>query len=413
MSDESPFPTIFRLTPLNPAYREDPYPILAELRRETPVLTDDDYGSAILTRYDDVRPLALDRTLWRDGLQADERQLRRRLSEEALAALRASVRSESSSILELDDPDHARIRQPLAQALYARVARCRPDVERIVGAALDKVDAARPFDLMADLCVPVPIDVIASILGVDPGRLAEFRAWSEGLIQVLNPFRTETQSEEMERCNAALSGCFEQLIAERRTSPRDDLVSDMVRLQGEGAPLSDVELRINLTALLVGGNLTTTDLIGNAVRLLLLHPTELAKLRADPGLINAVVEEALRFDPPVDMTGRVASRDLEISGCPVAQRQALTLFLRAANRDPAAFDEPDRFDVSARRRPHVAFGGGAHICIGAPLARLEAQVAIARLFERFPELRLADPDAPPAWRTLPFFRGLERLDVVG
>ena len=411
-ADETAPPIMFQLTPLNPAYREDPYAVLAELRSRTPVLPDPGYGSTILTRYADVRPLVSDRTLWRDGLRADEAQLRRRLTAEQLTELRAQVRSESSTILELDDPDHARIRQPLAQALYARVARCRPEVERIVDETLDGIDAARPFDLMTRFCIPIPIDVIAAILGVDHDRLSEFRTWSEGLIQGVNPFRTEAQTAEMQRCDAALADYFARLIAERKAEPRDDLVSDMTRLQGEGLALTDTELRINLSALLIGGNLTTTDLIGNAVRLLILHPSEHDKLKADPGLINQVVEETLRFEPPVDMTGRVASRDLEVSGCPIAKGEPLTFFLRAANRDPAAFDQPDRFDVSARRRPHVAFGGGAHICIGAPLARLEAQVALSRLFERFPNLHLADPDAPPAWRTLPFFRGLERLDLV-
>jgi hypothetical protein len=216
----------------------------------------------------------------------------------------------------------------------------------------------------------------------------------------------------MERASEALSGYFSEIIAARRAEPRDDLISDMTQLQASGAPLSDNELLINLSALLIGGNLTTTDLIGNAVRLLLLNPGELAKLKADPGLINQVVEETLRFEPPVDSTARIASADIEVAGTPVKATQALMFHLRAANRDPEAFDEPDRFDVSAKRRPHVAFGGGAHICIGAPLARLEAQVALLRLFERLPSLRLADPAAPPPWRSLPFFRGLERLELV-
>jgi hypothetical protein len=125
-----------------------------------------------------------------------------------------------------------------------------------------------------------------------------------------------------------------------------------------------------------------------------------------------VVEEALRYEPPVDVTGRIASHDMEVSGCPVKAKQNLTVFLRAANRDPEVFDAPDRFDVSRQHKPHISFGGGAHICIGAPLARLEAQVALVRLFERFPNLRLAEPDVPPAWRTLPFFRGLERLELI-
>jgi len=321
-------------------------------------------------------------------------------------------RSESTSILTLDDPDHARVRQPLAQALYARVAKFRPEVERIVAETLDAIDAGKPFDLMTSFCIPIPIDVIASILGVDGTRLAQFRTWSEGIIQTFNPFRSEQQTGTMEASSEALNAYFSGLIAEKRAAPGDDLISDMVRLQEGGAPLSDLELQINLQALLIGGNLTTTDLIGNAVRLLLLNPAELAKLKADPKLINAVVEEALRYEPPVDMTGRVVSRDMEIGGCPVHQKQNLSLNLRAANRDPAVFADPDKFDVTREKKPHVAFGGGAHICIGAPLARLEAQVALLRLFERFPNLRLANPDEAPEWRMLPFFRGLEKLELA-
>ena len=294
----------------------------------------------------------------------------------------------------------------------AGVARFRPEGERIVKETLDRIDTTESFDLMDRFCVPVPIDAIAAILGVDHARLAEFRDWSEGVIQGLNPFKTPEQTAHMERASEALNAYFIQAITERRAAPRDDLISDMTRLQAEGAPISDVELRINLIALLVGGNLTTTDLIGNAVRLLLLNPAELAKLKADPGLIAQVVEETLRYEPPVDATGRIASRDMQVGGCPVKTSQTLTVFLRAANRDPDRFEDPHRFDVTRARQPHVAFGGGAHICIGAPLARLEAQVAILGLFRRFPSLRLANPEAAPIWRRLPFFRGLERLDLL-
>jgi cytochrome P450 len=410
--DNAPIaPTIAQLTPFNPQYREDPYAVLADVRGRCPIFHDEMMGSYVLTRYNDIRPLVSDRTLWRDGLRSDEGALKRRLGEEALAEIQAGVRSEMTSILDLDDPDHARIRQPLAQALYARVAKFKPEVERIVAETMDRIDASAPFDLMSTFCVPVPIDVIACILGVDPARLAEFRAWSEGIIQTFNPFRTPEQTAVMETSSEALNDYFTRLIEEKRASPADDLISDMVRLQAGGLPVSDIELRINLSALLIGGNLTTTDLIGNAVRLLLLNPAELAKLKGDPGIINSVVEEALRYEPPVDITGRVASHDLEVAGCPVKQKQSLTFFLRAANRDPAVFDEPDRFDVSRQHKPHVSFGGGAHICIGAPLARLEAQVALVRLFGRFPNLALANPDEAPVWRTLPFFRGLEKLEL--
>jgi cytochrome P450 len=408
LQPDPPASAMLRLTPLNPAYREDPYPILADLRVRCPVLKDEVYGGMIVTRYDDVRAIVSDLTMIRDPLKGEDGVIERA---RAAGQLPDGPRSHNSSILTLDDPDHARIRQPLAQALYARVARFRPEVERIVAETLDAIDASAPFDLMSVFCVPIPIDVIASILGVDPDRLAEFRAWSEGVIQGLNPFRTEDQTKAMQIASDAIDDYFTRLIGERKARPRDDLISDMTRLQADGLAVDDTELRINLQALLVGGNLTTTDLIGNAVRLLLTNPAQLARLRADPGLINAVVEEALRYEPPVDATGRVAPRDMQVSGCPVTRKQALSLFLRAANRDPQVFDDPDAFDITRPKKPHVAFGGGAHICIGAPLARLEAQVALLRLVERFPELRLADPDAPPVWRTLPFFRGLERLDL--
>jgi cytochrome P450 len=405
----TPLPGIFQLTPLNPEYRDDPHVVLDDLRARCPVHRDETSGSFILTRYNDVRPLVSDRSLWRDPIRAEEAAVMSRRFVDDLET--QTNRGETTSILMLDNPDHERIRQPLAQALYARVARFRPEVERIVDEHLDAIDAAHPFDLMDAFCVPVPVDAIASILGVDRDRLADFREWSEGVIQGLNPFRNDEQTARMESASAALNAYFTETIAARRASPRDDLISDMARLQAEGAPLSDIEVQINLTALLIGGNLTTTDLIGNGVRLLLLNPVELAKLQADPGIINAVVEEILRYEPPVDITGRIASEDIEVGGCPVRASQSMTFSLRAANRDPEVFDDPHRFDVSRKHRPHMAFGGGAHICIGAPLARLEAQVALVKLFERFPNLAFANPDEPASWRTLPFFRGLERLDL--
>ena len=404
-----PLPGMFQLTPLNPEYRDDPHAVLDDLRARCPVHRDEASGSFILTRYNDVRPLVSDRSLWRDPIRAEQAAVMSRRFVDDLET--ETNRGETTSILMLDNPDHERIRQPLAQALYARVAKFRSEVERIVDEALDAIDASKPFDLMSEFCVPVPVDAIASILGVDRDRLGDFREWSEGVIQGLNPFRNDEQTARMEAAGPALSAYFTETIAARRAQPRDDLISDMARLQAEGAPLSDIEVQINLTALLIGGNLTTTDLIGNGVRLLLKNPAELAKLRADPGIINAVVEEILRYEPPVDITGRIASEDIEVGGCPVKASQSMTFSLRAANRDPEVFDDPHRFDVSRKHKPHMAFGGGAHICIGAPLARLEASVALVKLFERFPNLAFADPDAAPIWRTLPFFRGLERLEL--
>ena len=403
-------PRILQLTALNPEFNKDPHVFLDDLRGRCPVQPDAVSGSLMLSRYEDVRAVVSDRTLWRDPIKADESAIMQR---RFLDSYDPSVpRSSTTSILMLDDPDHARVRQPLAQALYARVAKFRPEIERIVDEALDAVAGEAEFDLMDRLCVPVPIDAIAAILGVDHARLTEFRSWSEGIIQSLNPFRTPAQTQAMMAASDALNVYFTEAIADRRINPRDDLISDMVRLQASGVELSDDELRINLGALLVGGNLTTTDLIGNGVRLLLLNPEQLAKFKADPKLANALVEEILRYEPPIDITSRLASTDMEVAGCPLKAGQAMTVWLRAANRDPAVFEDPHRFDITRKHRPHIAFGGGAHICIGAPLARLEAQVALVKLFQRFPDLHLARPEEPAEWRTLPFVRGLERLDVA-
>jgi cytochrome P450 len=405
-----PLPSMFDLTPLNEDYRADPHAILDDLRTRCPVHHDETSGNFILTRYADVRTLVTDRTLWRNPARAGETAHQTRRQVESRADGFSST--EATSILFLDDPDHQRIRRPLNRAFYARIARFRPSIERIVDQMLERIDPAAPFDLMTTFCTPIPIDAIASILGVDRSMLDDFRTWSEGVIHSLNPYRTAEQTAEMQRCSAALSAYFAAATAARQAAPGDDLISDMTRLQSEGTPVSDAELRINLSALLIGGNLTTTDLIGNAARLLILHPHELAKLRSDPSLIASAVEEALRYEPPVDITSRIASAEMEIGGVAVGPAQSLTMCLRAANRDPEAFEDPHAFAIDRRCEPHVAFGGGAHICIGAPLARLEAQVALAKLFERFPGLRLADPARAPEWRTLPFFRGLEQLMVV-
>ena len=403
-------PRILDLTPLNPQFREDPHALLDPLRAAHPVMRDEMAGSFFLTRYEDVRRILTDLTLWRDPHRAEPAAIMNRRLVEQAAEGRAG--DGGMSILLMDDPDHARIRNPLAQALYKRVAKSREEVERVVDAALEGFAGQAGFDLMSQFAVLIPIDVIAVILGVDSQRLAEFRDWSEGVIQSLNPLRTPDQTEHLIRAGTALNAYMNSLMAARRVETADDLMSDMIGLQADGAPLTDAEIITNLSALLVAGNLTTTDLIGNAARLFLTNPKQLAKLKADPSLIGAAVEETLRFEPPVDVTGRIASRDMEVGGCPVGKSQTMTLSLRGANRDGTVFEDPHTFDITRKKSPHVAFGGGAHICIGAPLARLEAQVALGRLFERFPNLRLADPAVSPVWRTLPFFRGLERLDVL-
>jgi cytochrome P450 len=412
MPSSSDLPGIFELTPMNPAFNDDPHKLLDRLRGECPVHRDAKAGAFLLTRHADVRGVLSDTTMWRAPEHAEEAaMLEVGLRNQRIAGLTAPPGETRTSILMLDDPDHARIRTPFVKALYKRVARCKALVQSVVDERLDAIVGRTRLDVMADFALIVPIDVIARILGVDNARLAEFRDWSEGVILGLNPFRSEAETERLVFCANALTNYMGELMARRRVMPQDDLITDMVTLQAEGAELSDHEISMNLQALLVGGNLTTTDLIGNAVWLFLNHPGELAKLRADPALINSAVEEVLRFESPVDITGRIASRDMEVGGCPVKQTQSMMLSLRGANRDPEAFPEPNRFDIARKGAPHVAFGGGAHLCIGAPLARLEAQVALLSFFARYPDLRLATPDAKPQWRTLPFFRGLKELIV--
>lgn len=404
-----PDASLLSLTPLNPAYQQDPHAVLAPLRETCPVARDAQLGTFIVTGYRDAHRVLANRRTWRDGARAEAAAV---LAHRQVAQLPPGVpRTEAVSILTLDDPDHARIRRPLQRAFYARVKTCRARVVGVIDAALDAIDTSRAFDLMAAYCVPVPVDAIAAILGVDGDRLADFRTWSEGVILGLNPFRSPEQTATLEQCRAALHDYFHEQIERRRAAPRDDLISDMVALQAAGDAITDGELAVNLIALLVGGNLTTTDLIGNGARLLMLHPAEREKLLADPGLAPALVEEVLRYEGPVDITQRIMAEDVEVGGCPVHSTQAVTTVLRAANRDPAVFEEADRFAIDLKRAPHLSFGGGSHICIGAPLARLEGQLALVKLFQRFPDLRLADPAAPPIWRTLPFFRGLEELIV--
>jgi cytochrome P450 len=410
---EAPLPGVFQLTPMNPDFNDDPHKLLDRLRTECPVHRDTQAGTFILTRHADVRSVLGDTTMWRSPERAEEAAtIQRALVEQRIEGIRMSEEEARSGILLMDEPDHMRIRGPFAKALYKRVAKCRPLVQQVVDQYLAPLRSQRTFDAMDAFALRVPIDVIARILGVDEGRLGEFREWSEGAILGLNPFRSEEETQRLVVCTNNMSAYMGELMIRRRAEPRDDLVSDMMMLQAEGAPLGDGEISNNLQGLLIGGNLTTTDLIGNAIWLFLSHPEELAKLRADPSLINNAVEEVLRYESPVDITGRIAPRDMDVGGCPVRQAQSLFASLRGANRDPAAFPDPHRFDIARRDAPHVAFGGGLHLCIGAPLARLEAQVAIASFFDTFPNARLADREMKPQWRTMPFFRGLKELMVL-
>lgn len=399
---DAPMWSIVETSAFDPVARQSPHARLKDLREQCPVMRDEPVKTWMLTRYGDVRETVNDRTLWRHGMRAEEGALMRRDDRDPDAP-------RTDSILSLDEPDHSRVRPPLARAFYARINKLKPRIEAIIDEVIEAAPVDRPFDLIDQVAMPIPILVIAEILGVESERFREFRAWSEASILGLNPLRTPEETERMQWGSDNLAAYFTHLMSKRRLSAQDDLISDLVALQAEGAPLSDEEVRVNLAALLIGGNLTTTDLIGNGVWLLLRHPEQLAKLKADPSLAAATVEEVLRYESPVAITSRVISNEREVGGCPMQAQHAVIASLHAANRDPEVFDEPDRFDITRKHTPHVAFGGGAHICIGAPLARIEAKQVFTRLFQRFPHLRLVEQE--PTWRALPFFRGMEGLMV--
>ncbi|MCA8899928.1 MAG: cytochrome P450 [Hyphomonas sp.] len=401
---EVPVPQgIIEVSAFMPDARANPHPKLKALREACPVMRDEMAKTWFLTRYGDIRETVNDRSFIRNPMSAEEGSINRQFARDEEEARR-------TSILFLDDPDHARVRPPLAKAFYARINRMKAEIEQIVDDAIAALPASGTFDLMEEIAVPVPVTVIARILGVDEARLDDFRQWSEDVILSLNPVRTPEETARMEAGGTALDAYFAELMEARRKAPGDDLITDMVQLQAAGdAPLTDDEILINLQALLVGGNLTTTDLIGNGVWLFLNHPDQLAALKANPGLAAQAVEEVLRYEAPVQATSRIVEKDKSVAGCPMKEHQVVFCSLAAANRDPDAFDAPEAFDITKKRASHIAFGGGPHICIGAPLARIEARQVYVKLFERFPDMKLPDQDV--VWRALPFFRGIETLMV--
>jgi cytochrome P450 len=378
-----------------------------KIRAESPVWFDEGSRTFLLTRLADARAWLTDPAQWKDADRAEEGALVRSFKPADMN--RPGERD--AAILWMDEPDHSRVRKPIQAALMRRVAAMRGDVQAIVREQLDQLPPGG-FDVIADYAMPIPTVVMGRVLGVDTSDAPRFRALSEAMLNVFEPNPTEAQVRENKAAAIAMLEYFDEAVAERRARPRDDLITDLIEVQAKTGALTDAEIRVNCLNLLLGGNVTTADLIANGVNLLLRHPAELAKLRADPSLIGAAVEEILRFESPVEGAQRVASHDQTMHGCPIRARQVAAVMTPAANRDPAAFTDPHRFDIARREAPHVSFGAGAHICIGAPLARLEAREAIWGLVERFPGLALADPGAPAEWRpTGSSFHGLVRLAV--
>ena len=406
--DEAPettqgVPTGVELTPLDPTFQRDPYPVLDTLRSREPVHHDQVISRWVLTRHDDIDAVLRDRDMAVDPRKAAAGTYMEMFS--------AGESDREPNMLFLDAPDHTRLRGLVTKAFTPRaVDQMRPRIQEIVDELLDGVAESGGFDLIASFAGPLPTIVIAEMLGIDPADRDDFKRWSDEGVMSFNPLLSDEERERVTASGQAMIDYFHRAIAERRGSPRDDLISSLIAVEEASDQLTDEEIVSMCSLLLAAGNVTTTDLIGNGVLALLQHPEELRKLREDPALIENAVEEMLRFDSPVTQTARIPMRDQEIGGCPIDARQSVLTSLAAANRDPSAYPDPHKFDITRDDTHHHSFGGGAHYCLGAPLARLEAQLAIGTLVERFPDLRLADE--PLEWRGVPAFRGLVRLPVL-
>ena len=406
MSDKQPMPTGLQLTALDPVFREDPHEYLDRLRIEDPVHRDAELGRLFLTRFEDVRAVVSNRSLSVDPRKAQPDSYFRRIlaANEPLGAFEPSM-------LQLDDPDHKRIRGLVSQAFNQRaVDTFRPRIRAITNELLDALTGRDSFDVIAEYAAPIPIIVIAEKIGVEARDLAQFKRWSDARSQIFNVARRPEQTAELAAARQGLDDYFARAIDERRVRRGTDLISALVSAEEAEDRLTQREIVITCDLLLIAGNLTTTDLIGNGVLALLKHPDQLAKLRADPELVPNAVEEILRCDPPVVQTGRLALEPFEIGGIEVKAGEAMTASVLAAGHDPARHSDPHRFDIERADMSHLAFGGGAHFCLGAPLARAEAQIAIPLLFERFPSLRL-DPQSAIEHKRVPIFNGLTALWV--
>jgi cytochrome P450 len=401
--DETAVPTGLALSHFDPVFRARPDEYLDMLRSREPVHQDRIFDRVVLTRAADVEAVMNNR-----NLASDPRKSR----PGSFSRLRLKVdKTFRPLILHMDDPDHKRLRNLVVKAFnQAAVDAMRPRITEVARGLLDDIDDPSCFDIMDAYARPLPTIAIALMLGVDTARCHDFKQWSEGKIQMFNPRRTPEQEATLASCDAALAGYFTEVIQKRRKERRADLISSLIDAEEDGEQLDEAEIIDVCNALLIAGNVTTTDLIGNAVLALLQHPSELSKLLAEPDLVRSTVEEVLRYDSPVMQGGRIATEAMQIGECPVAAGQTITAMLYAANHDPEAHPDPKRFDIERPDKRHNSFGGGAHFCLGAPLARAETQIALSMLFEQFPRLRLRT-DHPLERRTMLNFNGLEALWV--
>jgi pimeloyl-[acyl-carrier protein] synthase len=378
----------------------DPYPLYHQMRASSPVQYVEPPGMWVLTRYADVAWALRDPRLSADRFHLSQAELRSS----------ALISSLAHMMLLRDPPAHTRLRALVSKAFTPRVIEgLRPRVGAVVDELLAAPLRRGSMDLIAEFATPMPLVVIAELLGIPVEDQQQLKLWSDDLIKMLDGSLALAAFPAAEKAAAELKLYLERVFAERRASPRDDLISALLAARDHEDRLDDEELFACCVLLLLAGHETTTNLVGNGTLALLRHPEQLELLRADAFWLRPAVEELLRFDSPVQLTSRVAAEDLEIDGHQVRAGQEVNLCLGAANRDPVQFRDPDRLDIRREDNPHLAFGHGLHFCLGAALARLEGQLAFAGLLARCPRLRLRGDEI--RWREGVALRGLEALPV--
>jgi len=387
----------------DPAVLADPHPTLAALRESGPVhRLDMRLGLPVwvVTRYADVLAAMSDPRLSNDPRHATG--LDEMLRDDFL----------SRSMIGADPPAHTRLRRLVSKAFTARrVEGLRPRVQEITDTLLDRITPHGAADLVGEFALPLPVTVIGELLGVPEADRDRFRTWTDEMLD--RPFDGHSDLALVDAARARMHGYLTDLVAAKRTRPADDLITDLIAATDEGERLDEQELLAMVFLLLIAGYVTTVSLIGNGTLALLSSPDQLDRLRADPSLVPGAVEELLRFDGPVNPgLTRVALEDLEIGGVQIPRGAMVLLAIAAADRDPERFPEPDRLDIGAPDPGHLAFGHGIHYCLGAPLARLEGQVAFTALLARLPDLALAVDEDKLRWTGGGVLRGPRALPVT-
>lgn len=392
--------------PLDPAFIADPYPFYRRLREHAPVFKAPQ-GFWLITRYEDASFVLRDKRFGKDF----EGNMRRRYGTDRMNE--PAVASLARTMLVQDPPDHTRLRGLVTKAFTARrVADMRPRIKALVDQQLDRVAAKGEMDVMRDLAHRLPVIVICDMLGIPEEHRAPFLAGSNVNGRILEPVPMTREELDQANLNTQMAGVyFKQLCDLRRREPQDDLTTELVRAEEAGDKLSAEELEANIGLLFGAGHETTTNLIGNGLLALHRNPDQWERLKADPSLIPNAIEELLRYDSSVQLTGRVTHAEVEVGGVKLGAEESAVILLGAANRDPAHFENPDQLDVGRQNVKPLSFGGGIHFCLGAQLARLEAELTFAALIERMPNLSLPEKDRP-AWRRSFTLRGLSKLPAV-